>query len=53
MPVQMSGDNSVGDPMAPRFVTVEQLREALKHVREVVIKGVYEQMKVPTPQPKA
>jgi len=32
--------------MAPQFVTVEKLGEALRQVQEAVIKGVCEQMKI-------
>jgi len=38
--------------MAPQFVTIEQLRDALKQVQEEVIRGICEQMKVPDPPQK-
>ena len=44
--MQTSGENSIGHPIAPQFVAVDQLGEALKQVQEAVIKGVCEQMKV-------
>jgi len=38
-PVQTSGENSIGHPIAPQFVAVDQLGEALKQVQEVLSKG--------------
>ena len=52
-PVRTSGENSVGHPMAPRFMTFKQLGKPLKQIQEAVIKGVCKQMKVPNPQPGA
>ena len=43
----------MGQQVAPQFVTIEQLGEALKQVQEAVIKGVCEQIKIPNPQPRA
>jgi len=51
--VQTSGENSIGHPIAPQFVTIEQLGEALKQVQEAIIKGVCEQMKVTNSLPRA
>ena len=39
-PLQTSGENPVGHPVPPQFVTVEQLGEAMKQVQDVVIKGI-------------
>ena len=51
-PVQTSGENSVGHPTAPQFVTSEQLGEVLRQVQEAVIRGVCEQRKILDQQPR-
>jgi len=48
-PLQTSGENSVGHPVVPQFVTVEQLGKAMKQVQDAMIKGICEQMKVANP----
>ena len=41
-PLQTSGENSVGHPVPPQFVTIEQLGEAVKQVQDAVIKRICE-----------
>ena len=50
-PTLSSEENSVDRPPVSQFVTTEQLGETLKQVREAVIQGVCEKMKVLERQP--